>query len=146
MTVFRPRVKDEKLANHYQHLHNEVALLHLTISNLVRDLSTISFDDKTRLLALDKQMWEDDRVPFFLSQKLGTSNDAFVDTLRTVLKSLDGIFSDRVLKLGRSDIVVCTPTRVSRGAGLTLLARSNNHVPCTRSLRHSGPTVVIRMI
>ncbi|KAL1616795.1 hypothetical protein SLS54_008187 [Diplodia seriata] len=108
-TALRSKVKDEKLASQYQHLHNEVALLNLTIRNIVSDLPTLSAADKERLLNLDEQLLQDDRIELALSQRLGNSSTAFRDALNTVLKCLDDILSDRVLKLERADIVVGTP-------------------------------------
>lgn len=105
-TIFSQRVRDERLASHYQHLHNEVALLNLTIRGLISDLPTLNADDKTKLLTLERPLWEDDRVELALSQRLGTSNVAFVDTVQEILTTLDGILSDRVLKLEKSDIAV----------------------------------------
>lgn len=103
-TIFSQRVRDERLASHYQHLHNEVALLNLTIRGLISDLPSLNADDKTKLLTLERPLWEDDRVELALSQRLGTSNVAFVDTVQEILTTLDGILSDRVLKLEKSDI------------------------------------------
>ncbi|KAL1638135.1 hypothetical protein SLS58_008972 [Diplodia intermedia] len=104
-TALRTKVKDEKLASQYQHLHNEVALLNLTIRDIVSDLPTLSAGDKERLLNLDEQLLQDDRIELALSQRLGNSSTAFRDALNTVLKCLDDILSDRVLKLERADIV-----------------------------------------
>ncbi|OJD30643.1 uncharacterized protein BKCO1_5800013 [Diplodia corticola] len=104
-TALRSRVKDEKLASQYQHLHNEVALLNLTIRDFIVDLPALSTSDKEQLLKLDQQLWKEDRVKLALSQKLGNSDAAFVDALKTVLKCLDDVLSDRVLKLQRADIV-----------------------------------------
>ncbi|OMP83095.1 hypothetical protein BK809_0004476 [Diplodia seriata] len=104
-TTLRSRVKDEKLASQYQNLHNEVALLNLTIRDFIFDLPALSTGDKQDLLKLDEKLWKDDRVELALSQKLGTSNTAFVDTLKTVLQCLDDVLSDRVLKLEKADIV-----------------------------------------
>ncbi|EKG17380.1 hypothetical protein MPH_05448 [Macrophomina phaseolina MS6] len=109
-TALRPKVKDEKLASQYQHLHNEVSLLNLNIRDLISDLPSLTTDEKHKLLALEKPLWEDERVSLALAQRLGSSADAFVDTVQKILNTLDGILSDRVLKLAKSDIVQPQPT------------------------------------
>lgn len=108
-TVVRSRVKDERLAIQYQHLHNEVALLHLTIRDFVSDLSTLSASEKEQLLTLDRQLLNDGRLALALSQRLGNASEAFSDTLNTVLECLDDVLSDRVLELDKDDVAVGIP-------------------------------------
>ncbi|KAF9629415.1 hypothetical protein BFW01_g10618 [Lasiodiplodia theobromae] len=101
----RSKVKDEGLAIQYQHLHDEVAFLHLTIQDFVSDLPTLSANDKEALLALDKQLLNDGRLDLALSQRLGDAREAFFDTLNTALKCLDDLLSDRVLGLEKDGVV-----------------------------------------
>lgn len=108
-TVDRSKVKDEKLAIQYQHLHSEVAFLHLTIQDFVSDLPTLSASDKEGLLARDKQLLNDGRLDLALSQRLGGAREAFFDTLNTALKCLDDLLSDRVLGLEKDDVLVGIP-------------------------------------
>lgn len=108
-TALRSRLKNERLANQYQHLHNEVALLHLTIRHVVSGLPTLSASDKEQLFQLNGQLLKDGRLGLALSQTLGDASEAFVDTLNSALKCLDDILSDRVLKLEKADVVVGIP-------------------------------------
>lgn len=100
------KAKDEKVADIYQRLNDELALLDTSLGRLIWGLTTLSDEDKRRLLKLDKDFWEHKTVTDAITARLGHSQEAFRHTVNEILSILNDIVSTRTLGLERSDMLV----------------------------------------
>lgn len=106
-TIFNRKAKDEKVANIYQRLNDELTLLETSLSRLIRGLTKLSDEEKNRLLKLDKEFWEKSVVTEALTARLGPSQEAFRHSVNEILSILNDIVSTRTLGLEHTDILVC---------------------------------------
>lgn len=132
------KTKDDKMADCYQEIHNELALLGACLRSLVKDLSTLPETQRESLLQLQQQAWNDPAVSRALEQRLGDSHQAFQHTLADILCRLDAIVSNQALKLDRKDLLVSGKMRspvseaiVARHSQRLRLSKRHDH--CMRS-------------
>jgi len=96
--ILSPKARDEELEDFLADLHDEVALLGHTLKCLVSDLTTLTEQQRGRLLDLDRHQWKQDDVSVALRTRLGGDAElAFTDILGRLLKSLDDVVSEKSL-------------------------------------------------
>ena len=104
--IASPKARDEELEDFLADLHDEVALLGHTLKCLVSDLTTLTEQQRGRLLDLDRHQWKQDDVSVALRTRLGGDAElAFTDILGRLLKSLDDVVSEKSLHFISSERV-----------------------------------------
>ena len=104
--ILSPKARDEELEDFLADLHDEVALLGHTLKCLVSDLTTLTEQQRGRLLDLDRHQWKQDDVSVALRTRLGGDAElAFADILSRLLKSLDDVVSEKSLHFISSERV-----------------------------------------
>jgi len=104
--ALQQKAKDNKVAEYYQLLLNELAFLGVYLRRLIGDLPTLSEDQRTRLLNLEDSLWKTEETANALKSRLGDAYEAFLDHVKGILILLDNIISDQSLGLDRADLLV----------------------------------------
>lgn len=86
---------DEELEDFLAELHDEISLLSHTLRCLISDLTTLTEDERERLLRFDREQWAENTVSAALKMRLGGEEEvAFIDILSRLLKSLEEVVSE----------------------------------------------------
>lgn len=97
---------DEAREEFLLQLRIEIGMLRVSIECLINDLTALTTTQKSKLLSLDREQWEDDAVSLALIARLGEETVmTFTTILKELLKSLDGLVSEKSLRLANSDVV-----------------------------------------
>jgi len=112
------KARDEQLEDFLTNLHDEVAMLGITLRHLISDLTTLTENQKYQLLNIDREQWKQIDVSVALRTRLGGDAErAFTDILDRLLKSLDDVVSERSLHFISSEKVSdCFTNHISTDA------------------------------
>lgn len=103
-TILSTRARNEQLEDFLSELHDEIALLGHTLKILISDLTTLTEEQRDRLLRIDREQWKAKDVSVALRARLGDDADnVFTDILDRLLKSLDDVVSEKSLRFVSSD-------------------------------------------
>ena len=107
-TISQPSVKKEKHQDFLRELELEMEMLRLTLETLIQDLTSLSLDDRQRLLDFDhfdRGFWKSDMVQDALEVRLQGAHAVFIDTFNAILKSLNDLISDKSLGVNDAYLV-----------------------------------------
>lgn len=119
--------KDASTASHQDFLCDleiEMELLRLTLDTLIQGLTSLSIDQRRRLLNFDHFDWKlcnSETVQEAIEARLEGSHAAFIETFNVILKSLNNLISDKSLGSNGSDLVCLhddrkNPANITRGS------------------------------
>lgn len=107
-TISQPSVKKEKHQDFLRELGLEMEMLRLTLETLIQDLTSLSLDDRQRLLDFDnfdRKFWKSEMVQDALEVRLQGAHAVFIDTFNAILKSLNDLISDKSLGVNDAPLV-----------------------------------------
>lgn len=105
-TILSSKARDEQLEDFLSDLHDEIALLGHTLKLLISDLTTLTEEQRDRLLRIDREQWRAKDVNAALRARLGNdAENVFTDILDRLLKALDDVVSEKSMCFVRYDKV-----------------------------------------
>ena len=129
--ALRQKAKDKRVAEIYQSLNNELALLKACLRHPVENLASLSDIQRQALLDLDMAAWSSADVNEALKVRFGDTHESFFDTVTTIATLLDSIISNRTLDLVREDTLVSI---VRSGAIFTTLMTGTDPAACASTV------------
>ena len=120
--------KDEQMLDFLLALHCEIALLRHILRQVVNESSSVTLEQKRRLLEANLGQWDEVEISLILEDRVSGSEDAFRQLLQQWLRSLEIVVSDRSLGLARPDVVSSDSLWHRSVAETTSTARLKQHL------------------